>query len=101
MASNFATENEFATNAPPHDQQMAMSANAADIYRHYAPRGQIRSWALLRFDEAVSTYRLVHPTLICASLNHAFLHDVRTGSRVQIINMNLRTICSVDMNERH
>jgi hypothetical protein len=101
MASDFATVNEFAADAPPRDQQMAISAIAAEMCHHYAPRGQFRPWALLRFDEAVFVDRLLYPTLICAGLNHTFLYDVRTGSCVQTINTNLRSIYSVDVNERH
>ena len=33
MASDFAAVSEFAANAPPHDQQTTLSANAAKMYR--------------------------------------------------------------------
>ena len=77
-----------------------MSANVANLYRHYAPRGQFRPWALLRL-EFVGVYRLVYPTLACANKEHISLYDVRTGSLVQTIDIHLQSICSVDMNERY
>ena len=80
---------------------MAASAHAATVYGFHAPRGHFRPWAMLRLSEFADVYRLVYPTLICANSEHAFLHDVRTGSLVQKINTNLRNICDIDMNERH
>jgi len=100
LASNFA-EGEVAADAPPGDEQMAVSAEFANIYRHYAPYGQFRPWSLLKLDEIVLSYRLAYPTLICASEEHTFLYDVRTGSLVQTINIHLRYISDVDVNERH
>ncbi|KAF8261626.1 hypothetical protein EI94DRAFT_1745545 [Lactarius quietus] len=101
LTSDFATEDEAAIDSPPNDKQMAISARAAAMYHQYAPLGQFRPWALLRLPEFTEVYRLVYPTLICANFEHAFLHDVRTGSLVQVINTGLRTICNVDVNERH
>jgi hypothetical protein len=101
LASDFVDEGEVAANAPPDDEQMAVSRDVANQYRHYAPRGQFRPWALLGLDEFVGKYRLAYPTLICASMEHTFLYDVRTGSLVQTINVHLQSIGSVDVNERH
>ncbi|KAI9428420.1 hypothetical protein H4582DRAFT_2092243 [Lactarius indigo] len=78
-----------------------MSAHAAALNHQYALRGQFRPWALLRFDEFTHAYRLVYPTLICASYMRAFLHDVHTGSLVQTIDIRLRDTFFVDVNERH
>jgi hypothetical protein len=46
-------------------------------------------------------YRLAYPTLVSASYDHAYLHDVPTGSLVQIININALNIFYIDVNERH
>jgi hypothetical protein len=103
LVSDFVDEgdSEVAADAPPDDEQMTVSADVASLYHHYAPRGQFRPWALLRLDEFVSKYRLAYPTLVCASMDHTFLYDVRTGSLVQTINICLQSIGSVDVNERH
>jgi hypothetical protein len=100
-SSDFVDEGEVAADALPDDEQMAVSADVAGLYHHYAPRGQFRPWALLRLDEFVSKYRVAYPTLVCASMDHIFLYDVRTGSLVQTINICLQSIGSVDLNERH
>ncbi|KAF8257828.1 hypothetical protein EI94DRAFT_1225204 [Lactarius quietus] len=103
LASDFTAADEFAADAPPDDKQIAVSRRAAAVFHHYAPRGQFRAWALLRPPDSVPkyTYRLRYPTLIYASYEHAFLYDVRTGTLVQTINIHLRTLYSVDVNERH
>ena len=49
----------------------------------------------------ISACRLVFPTVICAGYKQTFLHDVRTGSLLQTINTNLRTLSCVDVSERH
>jgi hypothetical protein len=49
----------------------------------------------------VYTYRLVYPTLVCASMEHTFLCDVRTGSLLQTINTHLPSFRYLDVNERH
>jgi hypothetical protein len=101
LDSDFS-EGEVALDAPPNLMQMVTSASAAELYEQYAPRGQFRPWALLEFpDSTTSAYRLMYPTLICASNEQAFLHDVRTGSLVQTVDLNLQTLCSVDLSERH
>ncbi|KAN0131825.1 hypothetical protein V8E53_010353 [Lactarius tabidus] len=101
LSSDFASHGEVAATSRPNDEQMATSAHAAAVYRHYAPRGHFRAWALLRPPEPLFTYRLAFPTLICANLDHAFLYDVRTCSLMQTINIHLRTLYCVDVNERH
>ncbi|KAI0287199.1 hypothetical protein BC826DRAFT_1046186 [Russula brevipes] len=77
---------EVATHSPPGEEQRRASASAATTHRQYAPRGHSG---------------LAYPTLLCASQNRAFLHDVRTGALVQTIDVHLRSVCSVDVNERH
>ncbi|KAH9000891.1 hypothetical protein EDB86DRAFT_471386 [Lactarius hatsudake] len=103
LASDLSTEREVAADAPPDNRQMDASARAVMVYHQYAPRGQFRPWALLTFPEATCAYRLAYPTLICASDDHAFLHDVRTGSLVQTIGIDIRLLelSYVDVNERH
>jgi len=101
LASDFAAEDEVAARAPPNNEQMHASARAATVYHQYAPRGQFRPWALMAFPEPTRAYRLAYPTLISASYEHAFLHDVRTGSLVQTIHIRLRDLRYVDVNERH
>jgi hypothetical protein len=46
LASDFSAEDQV---SQPDDQQMTVSARAAQVYHHYAPRGHFRPWALLRF----------------------------------------------------
>ncbi|KAF8268352.1 hypothetical protein EI94DRAFT_1728026 [Lactarius quietus] len=101
LTSDFTTEGEAAVNSPPSDKQMATSARAAAVYHQYAPLGQFRPWALLRLPEFAEVYQFVYPTLICTNFERTYLHDVRTGSLVQVINTELLTICNVDVNERH
>ncbi|KAH9174791.1 hypothetical protein EDB89DRAFT_472508 [Lactarius sanguifluus] len=103
LASSLSTEGEVAADAPPDSRQMDASARAVTVYHQYAPRGQFRPWALLTFPEVMHAYRLVYPTLICANGDHAFLHDVRTGSLVQTIDIDIRfqALSYVDVNERH
>jgi len=102
LASDFAAEDEVAAHAPPDGQQMEASASAATVHHQYAPRGQFRPWALLEYPGLTRAYRLAYPTLICASSRKAFLHDVRTGSLVQTINITtVQSLCYVDVNERH
>ncbi|KAH9059604.1 hypothetical protein EDB87DRAFT_769868 [Lactarius vividus] len=101
LANDFSIEGEVAADAPPDGEQMDVSARVAALYHQYAPRGQFRPWALLRFHEATRAYRLAYPTLICASDERAFLHDVRTGSLVQTIDIHLEGLRYVDVNERH
>ncbi|KAH9013274.1 hypothetical protein EDB85DRAFT_2098398 [Lactarius pseudohatsudake] len=101
LASGFTTDDEVAAHAPPEAVQIAVSAHAAALNHQYAPRGHFRPWALLRFHEPTHGYRLAYPTLICASHERAFLHDVHTGSLVQTIDMRLRDLRYVDVDERH
>ncbi|KAH9042977.1 hypothetical protein EDB84DRAFT_1436286 [Lactarius hengduanensis] len=101
LASGFTTDDEVAPYAPPEAVEIAVSAHAAALNHQYAPRGHFRPWALLRFHEPTHGYRLAYPTLICASHERAFLHDVHTGSLVQTIDMRLRDLRYVDVNERH
>ena len=101
LASEFTAEGEVAAYAPPDNEQMDASARAAGLYHQYAPRGQFRPWALLRCHELTRAYRLVYPTFICASYERAFLHDVRTGSLVQTIDIRLQDLRYVDVNEHH
>ncbi len=101
LASEFTAEGEVAAHAPPEGEQMDLSARAVALYHQYAPHGQFRPWALLRFHELTCVYRLAYPTLMCASYEHAFLHDVRTGSLVQTIDIRLRSLRDVDVNEYH
>jgi len=100
LASDFV-EGEVATDAPPSAEQMVMSAEAMELYRHYAPYGQFRPWSLLRFDESTFVYRLAYPIFVCGNQEHTFLFDVRTGSLVQTLNIHIRTLSCVDVNERH
>jgi hypothetical protein len=101
LASDFSTEGEVAVDSPPNGEQMAVSAHAATVYRHYAPRGHFRAWALLRPPQSWYMYRLAYPTIICASYDHVFLYDVRTGSLLQTINVHLQALRCVDVNERY
>ncbi|KAI9444181.1 hypothetical protein H4582DRAFT_2071752 [Lactarius indigo] len=101
LASDCPIRGEVAADAPPDGEQMDVSTRAAALYHQYAPRGQFLPWALLRFHEFTRAYRFAYPTLICASHDRAFLHDVRTGSLVQTIDIHLEDLCYVDVNERH
>ncbi|KAF8268347.1 hypothetical protein EI94DRAFT_1188757 [Lactarius quietus] len=101
LARDFAAEDEVAVHAPPNNKQIDASTHAAEVYRQYAPRGHFRPWALLAFPGLTRAYRLAYPTLICAHFRQAFLHDVRTGSLVQTIDITIRGLSYVDVNERH
>ncbi|KAH9032739.1 hypothetical protein EDB84DRAFT_1561882 [Lactarius hengduanensis] len=101
LTSEFTAEGEVAADAPPGGRQMDVSARAEELYHQYAPLGQFRPWALLRFPEFAWKYRLAYPTLLCASNEHAFLHDVRTGSLLQTIDLQYHDIYGCDVNERH
>ncbi|KAH9038564.1 hypothetical protein EDB85DRAFT_2141791 [Lactarius pseudohatsudake] len=94
-------EPEAAVDAPPEAVQTDVSTRAEELYHQYAPLGQFRPWALLRFPEFVWEYRLAYPTLLCASDEHAFLHDVRTGSLLQTIDLRYHDISGGDVNEHH
>jgi len=94
-------EGEVATYAPPDGDQTRMSAFAGAFHRCSAPRGHFRPWAKLSFPELTLAYRLAYPTLVSANEAHAFLHDVRTGALVQTVEIDVRSICYVDVNERH
>ncbi|KAH9019012.1 hypothetical protein EDB85DRAFT_2294341 [Lactarius pseudohatsudake] len=98
LASDFSAEGEVATHSPPDVEQMDASACAATVYHQYAPRGQFRPWAVLALPSFTIMYRLAYPTLIFANSRHAFLYDLRTGSLVQTIDLQ---ICYVDVNERY
>jgi hypothetical protein len=80
-----------------------VSAFAAARCSQYAPRGHFCAWAKLSFPELTHAFRLAYPTLVCANRKHVFLHDVRTGSLVQTIDINASNprIRYVDVNERH
>jgi len=103
LASDISAEDEVAVHSPPDDGQMRASARAAAVYHQYAPRGQFRPWALLGIFKSTFAYRLAYPTLICSTLEQAFLYDVRTGVLVQTINISLQLqgLVYVDVNERH
>ncbi|KAH9038563.1 hypothetical protein EDB85DRAFT_429957 [Lactarius pseudohatsudake] len=101
LTSEFTAEGEVAADSPPGGRQMDVSARAEELYHQYAPLGQFRPWALLRFPEFAWEYRLAYPTLLCASDEHAFLHDVRTGSLLQTIELQYHDIYGGDVNERH
>ncbi|KAH9026252.1 hypothetical protein EDB83DRAFT_2425500, partial [Lactarius deliciosus] len=100
LSSEF-TQGEAAVDAPPEAMQMDVSIRAEELYHQYAPLGQFRPWALLRFPESAWEYRLAYPTLLCASDEHAFLHDVRTGSLLQTIDFQYHDIYGGDVNEHH
>ncbi|KAI9458951.1 hypothetical protein BJY52DRAFT_406892 [Lactarius psammicola] len=101
LASDFSAEDDVATHSSPDDEQMDASARAATVYHQYAPRGQFRPWAVLAFPDFTRMYRLAYPTLICANFRNAFLHDIRTGSLLQTIDIRLQALSYVDVNERH
>ncbi|KAH9174787.1 hypothetical protein EDB89DRAFT_471990 [Lactarius sanguifluus] len=101
LTSEFAAEGEVAADAPPDGRQMDVSARAEELYHQYAPLGQFRPWALLRCPESAWECRLAYPTLLCASDEHAFLHDVRTGSLLQTIDLQYHDIYGGDVNEHH
>ncbi|KAH9017136.1 hypothetical protein EDB83DRAFT_192914 [Lactarius deliciosus] len=101
LTNEFTTEGEVAADAPPDGRQMDVSARAEELYHQYAPLGQFRPWALLAFPEIAWKYRLAYPILLCASDEHAFLHDVRTGSLLQTIDLQYYDIYGGDVNEHH
>ncbi|KAI9510203.1 hypothetical protein F5148DRAFT_623674 [Russula earlei] len=100
MANELAA-GEVAAYSPPDEDQRRVSAFVATIHHRYAPRGHFRPWAKLSFPELTRAYRLAYPTLVSAGGDRAFLHDVRTGALVQTIEINVQSVCYVDVNERH
>jgi len=112
LASDFAGDNEGASDSPPDEGQRRASTFATAMHHRYAPRGHFRPWAKLFFPEPTPAFRFVYPTLLCVCGNNkrAFLHDVRTGALVQTIDLNFEWlqevddadgICYVDVNERY
>ncbi|KAH9974812.1 hypothetical protein BGW80DRAFT_158313 [Lactifluus volemus] len=103
LASDMTETDGTAISAPPDEEQLKVSAFAAARCSQYAPRGHFRAWAKLSFPELTHAFRLAYPTLVCANRKHVFLHDVRTGSLVQTIDINASNprIRYVDVNERH
>jgi hypothetical protein len=104
LASNFVDgEPEVAPYAPPDVDQKRTYEFVATIPTHlrYARHGHFRPWAKLSFPTRTRAYRLAYPTLLCAGLGQAFLHDVRTGALVQTIDIGPKDICYVDVDERH
>jgi hypothetical protein len=100
LASDVGVD-EVAISAPPDQDQLDMSAFTAATHCQYAPRGHFRPWAKISFPESTFAYRLSYPTLVCASRQHAHLLDVRSGSLVQTIDINITSIRYVDVNEQH
>lgn len=94
LADDFppGADDEVAFDAPPSTAQIAVFARVTEACQDVPRgRGQFRPWAMLAFPYfTMSAYRLVFPTLICASNERAFLRDVRTGSLVQTINLNIQ-----------
>ncbi len=104
LASDFVDgEPEVAPYAPPDKKQKRTYEFFATIPTHqrYAPRGHFRPWAKLSFPTLTRAYRIAYPTLLCAGMDRAYLHDVRTGELVQTIDIRPADICYVDVNERH
>ncbi len=104
LASGFVDgEPEVAAHAPPDEKQKRTYEFFATIPTHqrYAPHGHFRPWAKLSFPTFTRAYRLAYPTLLCAGMDRAYLHDVRTGALVQTIDIRPEDICYVDVSERH
>jgi hypothetical protein len=101
LASDFVDgEPEMAPYAPPDAEQKRVYGVVATIPTHlrYARHGHFRPWAKLSFS---TLYRLAYPTLVFATMGHAFLHDVHTGALAQTIDFGPKNICYVDVDERH
>jgi len=104
LASDFVDgEPEVAPYAPPDEKQKRTYEFFATIpiHQRYAPRGHFRPWAKLSFPTFTRAYRLAYPTLLCAGMDRAYLHDVRTGALVQTIDIRPDDICYVDVNEQY
>ena len=104
LASDFVDgEPEVAPYAPPDEKQKRTYEFFATVPPHqrYAPHGHFRPWAKLSFPTFTRAYRLAYPTLLCAGMDRAYLHDVRTGRLVQSIDIRPEDICYVDVNERY
>lgn len=104
LASDFVDgEPEVAPYAPPDEKQKRTYEFFATVppHRRYAPHGHFRPWAKLSFPTFTRAYRLAYPTLLCAGMDRAYLHDVRTGRLIQSIDIRPEDICYVDVNERY
>jgi hypothetical protein len=56
--------------------------------RNDAVMHHFRPWTKLSFPNSTTAYRFTYPTLMCVSDEHTFLHGVRTGVLVQMINLD-------------
>jgi hypothetical protein len=95
---------KVAASAPPDEEQLEMSRIIAARNGQYAPYGHFRPWAKLTHLQFTYDHRLAYPTLAMVgsgSLRRVYLYDVRTGSLVQIIDVNVKGFYQVDVNKRH
>ncbi|KAA1477050.1 hypothetical protein DENSPDRAFT_884770 [Dentipellis sp. KUC8613] len=86
LASHFPPDepDACAPDAPPDAFQQQAALNSSNRWGT-SGRGVFKPWALLEMPEPTRAYRFVYPTLLTAGERHAYLHDVRTGARVQTI----------------
>ncbi|KAG9223420.1 hypothetical protein PLEOSDRAFT_1081654 [Pleurotus ostreatus PC15] len=96
------------TSALPDDGQLDAYAQSASFY--HSSRAVFRPWLLLQMPIHTRAYRFVYPSLLVSGTDQAFIFDVLTGARVQLINDlqdanaqgdGLDDINYVDVNVRH
>lgn len=79
-------DGEIALHAPPDDRQIKYCEQAYS--RHPAAvndRGHFRPWALITYPERTLAFRFVYPTLLTAGAHNVYLHDVRTGETIRVL----------------
>lgn len=79
-------EGETASHAPPDDKQAKYYEQS--YARHpdtVDSRGHFRPWALVSYPEKTLAFRFVYPTLLTSGERHIYLHDVRTGEQIQVL----------------
>ncbi|KAF9489180.1 hypothetical protein BDN71DRAFT_1531426 [Pleurotus eryngii] len=72
------------TSALPDERQLDAYAQSASFYP--SSRVLFRPWLLLQMPIHTRAYRFVYPSLLVSSTDQAFIFDVLTGARVQLID---------------
>lgn len=104
-----APEGETASHAPPGDKQteyyeQAYARNPATVDN----RGHFRPWALISYSEKTLAFRFVYPTLLTSGKHHMYLHDVRTGEQIRVLENAVldsspawNMVTYLELSERH
>lgn len=104
-----AGEGETASHAPPDDKQTKYHEQS--YARHPVTvdnRGHFRPWALISYPEKTLAFRFVYPTLLTSGEHHIYLHDVRTGEQIRVLENAVldsspawNMVTYLELSERH